>query len=417
MKNINSFKIKTSDLLTTASSRQYIVNGEKDAEFILQIFNSSQQFYNFNTKSFSATSTSKSALKVKMTGNRYNGSINFPANGSGDTYTILLITPADKDTILNFGAGKNSYSTTITQLASDVNLTFTTSSATSAGYGTPPTVVYTVSSLSTASISKKISWTLTNTKTDANGFGLRLIRQPIDTDWYFQTTETADGAVASDSNQLVVDDLTDLATGMELTYITGTTAPGAATTIIAIDAATKTLTLSRDQAITDGHTMTFRAYGAGVIKKAIGLDMDFSTWNSNVNTVSLTSPFTKTVRTTVSGDSTARKTVALNNTYGLSGGNHLTVKGLNVNNDGTNTVVSIAADADGSGSDGTMTLVLTQPTTLTAGTVLRFSGSGIGKGSRDTLKIDNEVKVSSYPSSARTIYLDLDKFITLGTAS
>ena len=69
MKNINSFKIKTSDLLTTASSRQYIVNGEKDAEFILQIFNSSQQFYNFNTKSFSATSTSKSALKVKMTGN------------------------------------------------------------------------------------------------------------------------------------------------------------------------------------------------------------------------------------------------------------------------------------------------------------------------------------------------------------
>ena len=32
-------------------------------------------------------------------------------------------------------------------------------------------------------------------------------------------------------------------------------------------------------------------------------------------------------------------------------------------------------------------------------------------------KIDNEVKVSSYPSSARTIYLDLDKFITLGTAS
>ena len=204
---------------------------------------------------------------------------------------------------------------------------------------------------------------------------------------------------------------------MELTYITGTTAPGAATTIIAIDAATKTLTLSRDQAITDGHTMTFRAYGAGVIKKAIGLDMDFSTWNSNVNTVSLTSPFTKTVRTTVSGDSTARKTVALNNTYGLSGGNHLTVKGLNVNNDGTNTVVSIAADADGSGSDGTMTLVLTQPTTLTAGTVLRFSGSGIGKGSRDTLKIDNEVKVSSYPSSARTIYLDLDKFITLGTAS
>ena len=108
MKKINNFTINESDLATTASSRQYTVNGEKDAEFILQIFNSSQQFYDFATKSFSATFTSTSNLKVKMKSTSFNSNINFPANASGDTYTILLLASPDKDTELDFASGKNS---------------------------------------------------------------------------------------------------------------------------------------------------------------------------------------------------------------------------------------------------------------------------------------------------------------------
>ena len=101
MKKINSFDIDTSNLVATASLRQFTVGGEKDAEFILQVFNSDQEFYDFKTKTYSATFTSTSSLSVKMKSSSFNGSINFPIR-SGDTYTILLLTPPDKDTELTF---------------------------------------------------------------------------------------------------------------------------------------------------------------------------------------------------------------------------------------------------------------------------------------------------------------------------
>ena len=168
MKKINSFNINESDLATTASSRQYTVEGEKDAEFILQVFNSSQQFYDFKTKSFSTTFTSTSSLGVKMSGgNSYNGSIDFPANASGDTYTILLLTPPDKDTELTFGQGANSYSTTITQVA-NTTLTFTPITASSANYKTFPTsVTSTTTPISTTTVIKSLSWEIENTDSDA----------------------------------------------------------------------------------------------------------------------------------------------------------------------------------------------------------------------------------------------------------
>ena len=154
MKYINSFDIDTSNLPATALPRQYTVNGEDTAEFILQVFNSAQAFYDFSTKTFSSTFTSTSSLKVKMSGSSYNGSISFPANGSGDTYTILLITLPDKDTELAFGAGKYSYSTTITQVA-DTTLTFTPVTANGDNYKTfPSSVTSTISPVSTTTVTE-----------------------------------------------------------------------------------------------------------------------------------------------------------------------------------------------------------------------------------------------------------------------
>ena len=106
MKYISGFNIDTSNLPAAALPRQYTLNGEDTAQFILQVF-ADRGFYDFKTKTFSSTFTSTSSLKVKMSGSSYNGSISFPTNGSGDTYTILLIAPLDKETELTFGAGKN----------------------------------------------------------------------------------------------------------------------------------------------------------------------------------------------------------------------------------------------------------------------------------------------------------------------
>ena len=414
MKNINSLNIDGTDLAATASSRQYVVNGEIGAKFILQVFNSSQQFYDFATRSFSATFTSTSSLQVEMDSFSFSNSISFPANGSGDTYTILLLTPPDKDTTLNFGAGKSSYSITITQLATST-LTFTPSTASGDSYQTfsstgAASVESEVPPMSTTSITKAVDWTLKNTKNDSNGYGLRLIRQPIDTDWYFTTTETVNQPVDTGSTtEVVVDDLTDLCTGM---YITAGTGLSGTPTVTTIDTTTKTLTLSTAQNFADGATLTFQARGGSVIKKAIGIDLDFSNWNSDVNTVSLTSPFTKKIRATGSN-----AIIALDNTYGITGGGHITIKGLNVVNTSANAIQSVTtAAADGTGGDGRITVQVNQTTALSVGTVIRLSGSGIAKGSRETLDIDNEITINSHPSSNREIFLNLDNFITPGVS-
>ena len=47
MKNISNFNINENDLAAVSAVRQFTVTGEKDASFILQVFNSSQQFYDF----------------------------------------------------------------------------------------------------------------------------------------------------------------------------------------------------------------------------------------------------------------------------------------------------------------------------------------------------------------------------------
>ena len=405
MKNISNFNINENDLAAVSAVRQFTVAGEKDASFILQVFNSSQQFYNFKSRSFSATHTSTSSLKIKMSGNTYSNSINFPANGSGDTYTVLLIAPPDKDTELSFGKGKHSYSTTITQVA-DSTLTFTPATTNDSSYKTfPSSVTSTATPTATSSIIKQLDWDVVNTDSDANGFGLRLIRQPINTDWYYTTEETVDGAVSS-STEIIVDDLTDLATGMYITGISGGSSLSGTPTITAIDTGLKKLTMSSAQTFVDNTVLTFQARGSSVIKKAIGADIDFSTWNANV-TSAKSAELTQIVR----GD-TSSTTIALNDTYGIAGkvdgSGVVTVSGANIINTGDNTVQTVTADVGGGGGDGAVVVQISQ--TAAQGTKLYFTGS------TQTVTIANNIIINKNPSSNKIIYLNLDNFITPGVS-
>ena len=271
-------------------------------------------------------------------------------------------------------------------------------------------VTSTASPIQTINASVDIGWTVTNTSSDARGFGFWIDPDVTvlknfnwDKAWYFETTETVDGAVASSSNTVIVDDITDLVVGMELKYITGTTAPGALTYVTAIDISTKTLTLSRNQALTDGHTMTFRAYGSSVIKKATGLDVSFGNFKLT------SSALTKTVRADSDGDFTPSTTITLNGTYGITGGNVVTYKGAGVDNSATNAVSTVTA----SSSAGSIVVQKTQ--TLRAGTKLTFADAVTAKGSTQSMKIVGEPTIKQHPVSNRTIYLDLDKIISHGT--
>jgi hypothetical protein len=398
MKLITSFNINESNLSALSNLRQFSIEGEQDAEFMLQVVNSSQEFYNFNSKSFTTAFTSENNLSVKMKSGVYNGSIKFPANASGDVYTVLILTGASEDTELGIGYGKNSYSTSITQVG-DSTLTFTPLSATSSKYDIMPSNITSIGSPGTFNATKSLNWDLLGQQSDANGFGLRLIRQPIDTDWYFQTTEVISSNPLGDAvsnNTVIVSDLTDIGTGMELVYHKSTTAPAATTVITAINQSTKTITFSTNTAFEDGETMTLRAKGSSVIKKAIGANIDFS--NFNASTTSATSAeLIKTVREAADDNN-----ISLNGTYGVSGGGFVTMSGTGIKNTSENTVqVVTAGEGDGS--------ILTEESqSVEEGTRIRFTGSTL------TISVVNTFTINSHPSADKIIYLNLDNFITPG---
>jgi len=198
MKLIQSFDIDASNLPALSSTRSFQVEGEEGAEFMLQVIdtpanaNDPVDFYNFITRSFSPTFTSASNLNVKMSNSTYARSITFPANASGNSYTVLLLTESSKDTELEFSSSRKSYSITIPQVA-NTTLTFapaTTNTSSYTSFSSGDNVTNVAVPETAFSISKTLDWTLTNASTDGNGFGLRLIRQPIDTDWYFTSSDT-----------------------------------------------------------------------------------------------------------------------------------------------------------------------------------------------------------------------------------
>ena len=427
---ITNFTIDKEDLTASAIDRSFVIEGEIGAEFILQIFDASDpvKFYDFESQAFVVGNTLSNNLKVKMTSNTYVKNIKFPAS-SGNTYNILLLTPPDKETELSFGSGKYSHSAVITQVATVTNaLTFTPATVKTDSYQTfsstgAANVTSTGSAAGGSAVEKTISWKFLNTETEADGFGLRLIRQPISKDWYFKTTEVivenpeGDGA---NSNQILVADLTDIVVGMELKYHKGTSVGtgyiseiDTNPTLSSSGAEVYKITFSLENAFENGETITLHARGHQ-IRDAIGADIDFFDFDLNKETRTGPDPFTKTVRAT---GTTA--TIALTDTYGLHGGGHIKFSGLNVNNDGSNLIQDVAIDVLGAGSldnDGTITAQLNQTADLAVGTTLTFlSAADFGFGTQITT--NNKITINSHPKTARIIYLDLDRFITVGTAS
>ena len=185
---------------------------------------------------------------------------------------------------------------------------------------------------------------------------------------------------------------------MELIYHKGTTTPSSSTYITAINTTTKTLTFSTSTAFENGETMTFRAHGSLSISSAIGGRIDFRT------PLAKSLSITKTVR---ADDTDA--TIPVTDTYGIAGGGHVTVTGVGINNTGTNNINSVTEDFDGSDTDGVITM--DNSSTVTAGTVLTFTGS------TTRIAINYSTVISSFPSASKTIYLNIDNFITPGAAS
>ena len=393
MKKIHKLQIDTSDMPAAETVRKFTVTGERGAEFIIYVLeNDSLKYYDFIDKSFELGHNNKdNNLRVTIGGSDYNGSITFPSGGN--TYTIKLI--ASQGTEVR-GPSKHVISTSIDKLATNATVTFKAATANTNNYATFPTTTSTGAPSDTAGFD--FDWDIVNISNDGYGFGLRIPTPSVADQiagkfWYFTTTDTVDGATTA-STTVVVDDTTDISVGMVITEVTTSSLSGVPY-ILSIDTDTKTLTMSVAQTFADGITLTFRAEGSAAIKTAIGLEAEFVQYPTVEGDV-----VTKTVR---AGSSST--TINLNGTYGIAGGSHVTISGLNIDNSAENLIASVSA----SSSAGSIVVGVSQ-SDLTTGTTLTFHGV------HQTINIIGAINITQFPTADRTIYLDIDKFITVGVS-
>ena len=87
-KVISSFDLDFSDLPSISSFRNFSIQGDKGAQFTLEIKDKDTgKYYNFITNTFQ---TEQTKLEEEIKGNTYSGKIKFPAvTGSDDQYDIF----------------------------------------------------------------------------------------------------------------------------------------------------------------------------------------------------------------------------------------------------------------------------------------------------------------------------------------
>jgi hypothetical protein len=417
MPQIKQFNIDQSIMSKSKTKRQYSIVGDVKSEYILQVVSSENKFYNFISKTFTDDFTPQNVLKKFLVSEVENGFILFPAVTGAITYKVLLIaTPESGTSFLstNYGSSSSNVICKTIEQQGDVTVTLNLATANTNSYGDPttpanlenppaPNITSTAPPNSSVKTALNTNYVVYNRKTAANGFGLRLTRQPLDSDWYYEETEAIVTNPAGDgvsNNTVIVNSLTGLIAGMELIYHKGTTAPAATTTITNINTGTNTITFSTSIAFENGETMTFRAHGSSAISSAIGGNIVFGPGKATMETL------TKTVK---SGATSANITIT--DTYGISGGGHVTVNGVGINNATTNNINTVTEDVDGGGSpDGV--IAMDNSSTVTTGTLLTFTGSA----TQIKFTFDRPI-ISNFPSADKTIYLNLDNFITPGAAS
>jgi hypothetical protein len=385
---------------STETSRNLSVFGDVGATFMLFILESGTlKYYDFESKSFELGHNDKNNNLIEtLTTGSYTTSITFPAGGA--TYVIKVLPGVDTE--INGGVITKS----ITQVASTPTVTFKPKTANTSNYSTFPTSTSSGSVGDSAQFT--FDWDVTNVSNDSHGFGLKsaylfasdfggpdtsLPRALAGDSWWFtQTTATTVGAVTA-SRTIIVDDLTGIGLGSTITAGTGLSGTPS---ITGINKDEKQITLSTIQTISSGVTLTFQARGAKQMHYAH--DADFSFGGPLLLEAA---KVTKTIRAGSSGQD-----INLNGTYGIAGGNTVTLFGLGIDNSSANAVTSVTA----SSSAGSVEVQNSQ-SDLTTNSTITFLGC------YQVISITGEITVDRYPTSNLEVYLDIDKIITVGAAS
>ena len=430
-KTISSFEINTNDLSPVATNRSLQVNGDIGSEFSLQVIQNSasssvlDKFYNFKTNTFDSIFNNSHVLNVKLQSNFFAKNIFFPATVVTD-YKIVLT--AKNNTIIDstISTSNKVISKTITQTG-DVTIDFVFKTSNTSSYNAnPPSTTLQISgrpglvTLDTLDISK----TITNTTGATNSFGLIVSSIFKDeTGFFIEQNQTVNGGITS-ATSFLLDDTSNIAVGSVITAVDGGSLSGTPSVTRITE---KLVTISSVQTFDDNRVLTFKTTGVSKINKATGFQFSTAKSIENITSVIIDStneakqnPDTLTgvtnpqfVQTTARADGSLSEAtdgssavVAVNGTNGISKDSVIAGFAIPINDTKVTTINTASASA------GHLTLNQALPETLEPSQTISFIGSS------KTFEFDNcQVKIKEYPISNLTVNIDLDSFITPGTAS
>jgi hypothetical protein len=419
---IDEVSVNTSTMSTLVNNRSIRVTGSTDAIFSLQVSRSSDsRFYDFSTGLFSATYSSQSRLKNLSPGRT---NISFPASPSGDTYTIYVWPEPHFNTEMASGKNKLRHVEQITQVGSDATITFKVDTI---GYLTAFTLgTLTGSTLNTYSNSSAptlsfVKTQIANVANTANhGVSITAPTHPTtnvgtyDSNAFYWSTVAADHETTSASSHdagatstaLVLNNVDGLYIGMHVSVIESGSVTSTMPTITAIDTDTLTVTLSAAQTWAITKDITFRAYGVSLIDKAIGIKLFTSNAKVDLGQVSTT------IRTELTSDIAETGEINVKGTGGIGAGSGVRIKGLNKSTEEDETTITVV---DGSLTEGTIvlenaTLEASADYPIRVGTVVYVDGTS------NEVFLTGNISVNKYPTASQDIFLDISKFLTLGTA-
>ena len=407
MEIIRNINIDTSSLKAEAIGRVLNVNATSNAKYIVRVSRSSDtNLYNFDTDAFAAESSNSN----------FNGvgsqqiAISFPAAASGDTYTINIFSTNGAEIL---GSSNKLFKSITLQQVSNGTITFTatgtgftnTNVDTSTGStidsfaaSSTPTVVMNEKQITVTDAASDYGYFITSTTSDLNNG-----------EWdsgafYWQTTEAIVTNPAGDGvsgNTVTVADLTGLVVGMTLVYHKGTTAPGSATTISDINISTKTITFSTSTAFEESETMTFRAFGPNLIKKAIGID--FTITNPTVRLGQTTAR----VRTELTS---AGPNIDVSGTAGIGSGATIRMRGLDKSSSASRCVVNVvtASQTAGSFSISNGEFLASSDHPIRVKTKIYIDGSS------NQVFLSGTININRFSQSNETVYIDMSKITTQG---
>lgn len=407
---INEMQINTEAIPSTGGTKYFSITGDDGAQFMIQAVTSEGVFYNFITKQFTASEGFNSNHNKLVTLNgQYNSSIHFPS-GATTTYSIILITNGFDTTISN-----NTRKVSVKKItqSSQTTVTFAFATDNQDKYSSNPAAANVTSSgtpsvFSNDSISN-VS-TVTNAASDTHGSGFSSLRFDGggilefsgDTIWYYQKTSTVNGS--SSGFELTLDSIDGIAAGSEVTFVTGTTAPGATTIVKAVNTSLKTLTLSRSQSFSDGDTVTIRSYGSSLINQVSGASFKFGT------VTAIRTKLTNLIYTT-NGVTSNSNTINLNGSRGLGKNALISAPGLNRSNSGS--VIRSVSLSDTGGS-----IVVGDGNPATSGDLQNLADNiTIQTDSISSIDLSYFLTIISYASSNVQINFDLDRILTPQTVS